>query len=312
MFNRQSAQLSRQPKDAPRPPLWLDAPDAAQRVSAADVPESYRQAAMDLILRGFTILRGAQDGELCSQTIADYHTYSDQNRAYVDANLDEAGREKRLVNFHHYSDAAMQLGTNPEVMNLLDFLFGSEASVYTSLTFKYGTGQPVHRDTPHFATWPNGYFFGVWTALEDISPDAGPLFYHEGAHHFSIDVARIWRETLETRSDLSPEQAYNHALDIYNGMVIDRAPNEGAYRVAEMKRGDVALWHPMTPHGGSPANDPNLSRWSCVFHCAPSSVQVHQHPSFFDHAGREEPPPRYGFTEAHGRQIALAGDVGFM
>ena len=79
-----------------------------------------------------------------------------------------------------------------------------------------------------------------------------------------------------------------------------------------MKRGDVAIWHPQTPHGGSPASDQMRSRWSTVFHCAPAQKQVHQHNSFFKNAGIEEPPPRYIFKDESGRQIAIAGDVSFM
>jgi len=292
-------------------PLWLDRPDAAQIASTANISDEARQVAMDLITKGFAVLRGLQDPALCQQVIDDYYRYSEENSDYVDACRDDMGRERRMVNFHRYSDASMQLATNPRLMQILDFLFGAETCVYTSLTFKYGTQQPTHRDTPHFATWPDGYFFGVWNALEDIAPEAGPLFYYEGAHRYSVDVAGIWREVQATRPDLPEQQQLELALDVYNGKVIDCSPNEGTYRVVDMKRGDVAIWHPQTPHGGSPASDPKHSRWSTVFHCSPKDKQVHQHGSFFLNAGGEEPPPRYGYTESYGRKIALAGDVAF-
>jgi hypothetical protein len=54
------------------------------------------------------------------------------------------------------------------------------------------------------------------------------------------------------------------------------------------------------------------TRWSIVFHCAPRAKQVHQHESYFRHAGRQEPAPRYGFREAEDRAIAVAGDVAYM
>jgi phytanoyl-CoA hydroxylase len=293
-------------------PLWIDRPDALQRVSVAPISDEMQQVATDLITRGFAVIRNAQDPALCAQTIEDYARYSAENRSYVDDNLDVLGREKRLVNFHHCSDAAMKLGNNPRIMRILDYLFGAEAGVYTSLTFKYGTQQPVHRDTPHFATWPDGYFFGVWTALEDIAPEAGPLFYYEGAHRYRVDVAGIWRDVQARFPQLERQEAFNQALEIYNGQVIDRSPQEGVYRLTSMKRGDVGIWHPQLPHGGSPASDPNRSRWSIVCHCAPVAKQVHQHQSFFNFAGREEPATRYGFTSYEGRKVASAGGVAFM
>ncbi len=266
---------------------------------------------MDLITKGFTILRGVQDPALCQQVIDDYYRYSRENVGYVDACRDDLGRERRMVNFHRYSEASMRLGTNPRVMAILDYLFGAEASVYTSLTFKFGTQQPTHRDTPHFSTWPEGYFFGVWNALEDIAPESGPLFYFEGAHRMIVDQVSIWREAKAKRPDLSEADQLLYALDVYNGEVAIRAPENGVYRLAEMKRGDVAIWHPQTPHGGSPASDPMRSRWSTVFHCAPADKQVHQHHGFFLNAGAAEPPARYIFSEAHGRKIAVAGEPGF-
>lgn len=292
-------------------PLWLDAPDAAQRTSVARVPEHVRQAAIDIITKGFTVLRGVQDPEACKQTIEDFSRFCSENPDIHANSFDEHGRERRLVNFHHYSDAAMQIGANSQVLETLDFLFGAEACVYTSLTFKYGTQQPVHRDTPHFATWPDGYFFGVWTALEDIDPEAGPLFYYEGGHRFPVDVEGIWRRVCESRPDMPREDALNLALDMYNGYVIDHAPEFGEYRTADMKRGDVAIWHPQLPHGGSPAVDPTKSRWSMVFHCAPVEKQVHQHQSFFLNANGEEPPARYNYKTYGNRKVAVAGDVAF-
>lgn len=292
-------------------PPWLDRPDAAQMISVAKVSDEARQAAMDLVTKGFTVLRGMQDPATCARVIEDYYRFGLEHPDYVNANKDCMGREKRMVNFHRYSDAAMQLGTNPRLMEILDFLFAAEACVYTSLTFKFGTQQPVHRDTPHFATWPDGHFFGVWNALEDISPDAGPLFYYEGAHRFPVDVPAIWARAKLERPDFNEQQQLEYALDLYNGEVIQRAPDNGEHRLTSMKRGDVAIWHPQLPHGGSPANDQMASRWSMVFHVAPKDKQVHQHGSFFKSTGHAEPPPRYGFTEAYGRQIALAGEVAY-
>ncbi len=293
-------------------PLWIDQPDAAQRASVANVSPETKQVAMDLITKGFSILRGAQDPAICTQAIDDYHRYTRENETYVNQNKDAMGRDLRLVNFHLYSDAVMRLGTNPELMSILDFVFGAEACAYTSLTFKYGTQQPVHRDTPHFATWPENYFCGVWTALEDTPLEAGPLFYHEGAHRFPIDEAEIFEQVKRDNPDMPQREQLDLALDLYNGRVIEEAPNHGPVQIAEMKRGDVAIWHPQMPHGGSPATDQMRSRWCVVFHCAPTNVQVHQHEAFFQNAGREAPPARYRFKECYGRQIARAGDVAYM
>ncbi len=291
---------------------WLLGEDAAARIERAGVTEDFKAVARALVADGLAVVRGVHDRDLCARTIADYGRYVAQNRDYVQANFDALGREKRLVNFHLWSRNAAAIGTDPRIMELLDFLFGMEACVYTSLTFKYGTQQPVHRDTPHFATWPRGHFLGVWTALEDIDPDAGPIFYHRGAHRFGVDERACWDEARRRHPDAPEPAQLLDALDLYNGEVIRRANAMGGVVIPELRAGDVAIWHPEMPHGGSPARNPQRTRWSIVFHCSPASVQVHQHADFFRHRGTEPPPPRYGFMRANGRQIAATGDVAYM
>ena len=292
--------------------FWLDDDDALARITAADVPDEVKGIARDLHLEGIAVVRGANDPELCARVIQDYHRYADQHRDYVRTNLTEAGREKRLVNFHLWSEPAAQLGTNPRILAALDFVFGAQTAVYTSLTFKYGTQQPVHRDTPHFATWPSRMFVGMWTALEDVSPDAGPLFYHPRAHRIAIDPAAHMREA-ESRLPGAPlRDKLLMALDLYNGDVIRRAEAATPPRLLDMQAGDTVIWHPEMPHGGSPAKDPSLTRWSAVFHCAPVDVQVHQHDRFFTHSGAGAPPDRYGYFERFGRPFAVSGEVAYM
>ena len=295
------------------PKLWLDEPDALDRLAKSSADQGMKSIAQDLITDGFTVIRGAVDPKLCDQVVEDYAEYSRHNSSYVQENLDINGREKRLVSFHLWSEAEMKIGTNERTMEVLDYLFGRETCVYTSLTFKYGTQQPIHRDTPHFATWPESQFFGVWTALEDVHVDAGPLQYIPGGHRYRIDQADILRRVIAEFPDMPRGDQLMKALDIYNGEVILRSPNEGRpLQVAALRKGDTAIWHPQLPHGGYPAANPDLSRWSVVFHCAPTDVQVHQHDRFFSHQGDTPPPPRYGFREAFGRKIAVAGDVAFM
>jgi phytanoyl-CoA hydroxylase len=293
-------------------PLWLDASDALDCLQMSTADAESKAAAKDLIADGITVLRGCHDRRLCDAVIADYRRYVDEHRGYVQRNLDELGREKRLVNFHLWSENAMALGTSERTMRVLDYLFGREAAIYTSLTFKYGTQQPVHKDTPHFATWPPNYFFGVWTALEDVHPDAGPVFYHRGAHRLRVDRRPFAEEARCRIPAASDEVQHALALDLYNGAVIREAPAAGDVVIPALEAGDVLIWHPEMPHGGSPARDPLRTRWSIVFHCAPVDVQVFQHDRFFSHWDDEPPPDRYGYRRAGGRRVALAGDVAYM
>jgi ectoine hydroxylase-related dioxygenase (phytanoyl-CoA dioxygenase family) len=293
--------------------FWLDDSDALERIARADVSEHVKTVARALCTDGIAVIRRANAAETCQRVITDYGRYVNEHREYVRGQLTPEGREKRLVNFHLWSEAAAQIGTNVLVMDALDFIFGGRAAVYTSLTFKYGTQQPVHRDTPHFATWPLKMFVGAWTALEDVAPTAGPLFYHRGAHRLEIDPAAFMREAQGRIPDAPERDQLLMALDLYNGEVIRRSPTIAPAELLEMQAGDTVIWHPEMPHGGSPASDPSRTRWSTVFHCAPVDVQVHQHDRFFTHSVSDGvPPDRYGYFERMGRPIAVSGDVGYM
>jgi phytanoyl-CoA hydroxylase len=294
------------------PSLWIDQPRALEKVESAEIGESEKSIARSLITTGLAVVRAAHTSDLCESVVSDYQRFCAGNSDYVRANLDSLGREKRLVNFHHWSDAALQIGTNRSIMSALDFIFGYEASVYTSLTFKYGTQQPAHRDTPHFATWPRGYFVGVWTALEPTTEHNGPLFYHPGAHRFDVNEADFLARARARLPQASDSEQLALALDLYNGEVMQISPTIAGPMKIMANTGDTVIWHPEMPHGGSPATRQMATRWSMVFHCAPVSVQVHQHKEFFGHDKAIEPPARYGYREAYDRKIAEAGGVAFM
>jgi phytanoyl-CoA hydroxylase len=292
--------------------LWIDRPDAPQKLASLGLPQEVHDAVQSLMQDGIALIRGAVPRSVCDDAITEYNRFAASRKAYLRANLDANGHEKRLVNFHLWSPAAAAIGINPRVMAILDVLFGEQTSVYTSLTFKYGTQQVVHRDTPHFATWPSNRFAGAWTALEDIHEDAGPLFYHPGGHRFRLEPGEFMREARTRMPDAPEKDQSLLALDLYNGAVI-RAANALCEPVTlNLRAGDTVIWHPELPHGGSPAGNFELSRWSIVFHCAPVSTQVHQHHAFFTNLGGEPPPPRYGYTEHETRKIAESGAVAFM
>src|SRR5919205_4547976 len=118
---------------------WIDSDDALETLDGLKVHDWQYQALRQLICDGFTVLPSMIAPSLCDQVISDYDAWARERPDYVAQNLDELGREKRLVNFHLASEAAMKIATDQHVMELLDLFFGERAGVYTSLTFKYGT-----------------------------------------------------------------------------------------------------------------------------------------------------------------------------
>lgn len=291
--------------------LWLDQADAVAQLQGRAAGDVQLEAIGSRMIKdGFVVLPSAIAGTECDTVVSDYQRFIDDLGTEVEQHKDAGGRLLRVVNFHLSSGAAANIGCNPRLMAILDFLLGDEASVYSSLYFEHGSQQPIHRDSPFFETFPRNLFFGVWVALEDISVDAGPLMYVPGGHRFECDPHRIYDAVAACMPAAQRSALINEALEQYYGEVIRAASGVGAPVVVALKKGDVAIWHPQLPHGGSPATDPGLTRRSMVFHCVPSSRQVYQHDVFFAHRG-PAPAPRYGFTRVNGRHVALSGATAF-
>lgn len=291
--------------------LWLDAADALTQLrDRAGNDVLLQRVGRDLIKDGFSIIQGVQEPRDIEQTNRDYDAWLEHNREEAEMNRDPQGRQFRLVNFHVASEASMRLAKNPEVMRVLDFVFGHEAAVHTSLTFQYSTMQQLHRDSPYFHTFPKNLFVGVWSALQDIDPDAGPLSYIPGSHRFEVDQHAYYREALETLGDA--EAARGFALTRYQQEITERSEAMGARTYGLLKAGDVAIWHPQLVHGGSYANRPEIKRRSMVVHCSPADTQVFVDDVFVAHQDDAPPAPYYDYVESLGRQHSNFGVPGFM
>jgi ectoine hydroxylase-related dioxygenase (phytanoyl-CoA dioxygenase family) len=283
--------------------LWIDAINVLEELHERACGDGYlERIGREMIEVGFVVMPAVQDTDLVDRARRDYYEYIEQFADMAAKHRDEAGRQFRLTNFHIYSDAAMRLAKNEKVMRVLDFLFGREAAVHTSLTFQYSTMQALHRDSPYFHTFPEGLFFGVWTAMQDIDPESGPLSYVPASHSIKIDQWAIYNNELS--KGLDPAAARRSALHIYQARLTELGEAFAARAYGLLKKGDVAIWHPQLIHGGSPATRPELKRHSMVTHCCPAGTYVFVEDAFLQHQEEYPPPPYYSFAESYGRKHA--------
>lgn len=291
------------------PPPWIDGSDVEAQVAlrARGLDPEVLRHGLDVIRDGFTIIRNAVAPETCRAVMDDFARYVGEHAEDAARHRDDLGRHFRLINFHLASDVAMAIGMNEKALRVLDFLFGHRSAVYTSLYFEYGTGQPIHRDSPFFHTFPINYFAGVWTALEDIHPDSGPLTYVPGGHRWRVDHQAIFRRVRADNPTQPHDWCVNHALHLYYAEVISRAGQSGAAVTAPLRVGDTAIWHAQLPHGGSPIANKTLTRSSMVFHCTPDDMQVYHQDVFFSHPPSDHPPLRFPYRDRGARKYAESG-----
>lgn len=174
-----------------------------------------------------------------------------ENAARFCADLPE--NQDRCQDAWMVNSAVEALATNHFIIELLSGLYGRAAFPFQTLNFAYGSQQAAHSDTYHFNSRPHGFMCGVWVALEDVQPQAGPLFYIPGSHKWPI---------LE-RADLYGAQSYQE----YEQQIAARIEKHGLERqTALLKKGQALIWTANLVHGGAPRQNQLLTRYSQVTH----------------------------------------------
>lgn len=156
--------------------------------------------------------------------------------------------------------AVQRIASNSEVLMLLGRLYGRRAFPFQTLNFPVGTQQHPHTDSVHFSSMPERFMCGVWVALEDIHPDAGPLVYFPGSHRLPV-YANEHIGFASHAAGTVPTQA------VYEPMWRDLI-DAGGLRPSHFlpKRGQAVIWAANLLHGGSAQADLNRTRWSQVTH----------------------------------------------
>ena len=224
---------------------------------------------------GFVVLERVFD----APTIARYNATVAAVRAQVDDGKDAHGLGDRIGQLHQKEPGLLELAAAPRVLDFLRWALGDEPVVMGSLNFERGTQQEAHIDAIFFWPEPCWGMAGVWIALEDITSEAGPLFYIPGSHRWpffhSDDVARGRPEVQRQRELARSEGASPDAVDAAVGAVgnawtedflaLERA-RAGRRVSVSLRAGDAVVWHSLLAHGGGPRADPTRSRRSVVFH----------------------------------------------
>lgn len=169
----------------------------------------------------------------------------------------------KFNSIHQISRAAVGISLNKTVMRFMRHVFQDAPTVLQSLTFFRGSQQPVHLDYPYVRTQTKiAHLTASWTALEDISPDAGALAYWPGAHRTGLIDLFDWGQgsiVLEPDSIRNPVE--------FSEYLQAKLEKTGIPKKAfTPRRGDVLVWHALMPHEGTAIRNPDLTRKSYVTH----------------------------------------------
>src|SRR5215472_14623313 len=162
--------------------IWLDAPDAPERIAArARAGELTAEEAADLAkfaADGYLILRvdvSAEDAAAIDRDVDALWSarprdvafaYDSPPRRFSEAVATEHRRPRyRIHELHSASAAAMRLYLEPRIHRYASLILGETAVATQSLYFEFGSQQALHRDSVVVPTPQFGRLVAAWIAL---------------------------------------------------------------------------------------------------------------------------------------------------
>jgi len=178
----------------------------------------------------------------------------------TDPEADKTIGARRIQDAWHTDPDVKAIAANSAVLKLLSKLYGRPAFPFQTLNFPVGTQQEAHSDIVHFSCLPEKFMCGVWLAMEDVHPDAGPLFYYPGSHRWPVmSNALIRRRGYET----SLNSAQDPFAEAWQALCAAQGTQPSTFLA---RKGQAFIWCANLLHGGSAQTDPRRTRWSQVTH----------------------------------------------
>jgi 2-polyprenyl-3-methyl-5-hydroxy-6-metoxy-1,4-benzoquinol methylase len=167
--------------------------------------------------------------------------------------------------------------------DMIEHLLGEPVALHLNLTGWVSTERDWHQDDYLNPPRVNGHYAGVWTALDQIQPDAGPFEFVPGSHRWPIIRQAKVLELLgyANGDDPSWPWASERLLTPFFEREIAAAGLKADRFLG--KKGDVLIWHPRLVHRGSLPDRHDAERRSMISHYSAISrrsdmPQVRRHP----------------------------------
>lgn len=237
---------------------WLDKTDSA--VAAPTHPdfvrfsEDIQQQIKSWSDKGYMILKQLID----EPTVEAIN--SEINQLQASGRLKFENKNK-LMFANRQSDLIRSVTEHPVLNGVMSFLLDKKIFPFQTINFITGSQQRAHSDSIHMTTYPLGYLIAAWVALEDITPDSGPLFYYPGSHKLPFLFNSDYNQQ-STLLSLGNKQ-YEDYEDFLEEMIEANAFGKETFLA---KKGDVLIWHANLVHGGEPVKSPTATRKSMVIH----------------------------------------------
>jgi hypothetical protein len=238
---------------------WCDRPDALDRVPEIvrrhGLDQSYAEHLRHFVTEGYIVLDDFVPKDWCDQINRDLDSL------IAAGTLRYGHKGQRVEHLFEHSKATRDLWAHPEILKILSAIYGDVALPCQTLNFIHGSQQDAHQDLIHLTPFPAGMMCGVWIALEDIHPDAGPLVVYPRSHR----LPRLYTRTVPVAK--VKDDRWDRFVRKYSPRLMNLIKKAGLKPFFYTpKAGSVLIWHETLAHGGSTRVNDNLTRRSMVSH----------------------------------------------
>lgn len=227
----------------------------------ADAKPTMRQIAQHLALHGFAVVKFPE---------AEFDAMADAIKSDLQPRYDAeqwtqhkdglSNADLRLQDAWKYNQHVKKIACNPSILALLSRLYGKPAWPFQTLNYPVGTQQHFHTDAIHFHSVPERFMCGVWVALEDVTPESGPLLYYPGRHRWPV-YSNEHMGVCASEMENKPTQNMYHSM--WQALVNAHGIQPKQFLA---KKGQAFIWTANLLHGGSLQTNKKATRWSQVSH----------------------------------------------
>lgn len=226
---------------------WVESPFFYSILENKKLSGEQKQQCVDFHERGYLIVDlGIPENEI-QQVVSDMYKALEDEKTVFHADHFTYTETRRIFEHWKTSEAIAKLTVNPELLKVLEMLYGREALPFSTINFVRGSNQPIHSDTIHFHTVPSLWMSGVWIALEDVSAENGSLTVVPGSHKWPVyDYQNLnlpHPDLIENGEAVNYRQYEEFIESLIQVNKVER-------KIVKLKKGQALIWAANMLHGG--------------------------------------------------------------
>ncbi len=273
--------------------FWTDQANALDLLAAkADlglIPPGQEPLIRQFIGDGYVVLRNALPDDVLDRAQAALEQAYAGDMPAAEFNVTGIGRKvhwrpdvlskpAKALDLHWLAAGIRDLVLHDTLLRTLHLIMERRAFATQSLGFWRGVAQEAQQDSAYVTYSLTNQFLATCIALEDVTDDAGAMFFYPGSHRMPEYLYLDTYKSVAEAARANPGENFDGPIKDHLKSIPVAAARMGLQRKSFLaRRGDVLLWHPDLAHGAGPIS-PDATRKSIVAHYCPAEAA----PSYFE------------------------------